>query len=251
MYPQLVKGKSMFAQENEIRHVTVQEQNITLELNQFVFAPSPNGSFYANTLGIYPQERVIDIGTGSGVLAIYAAKKGAIVSATDIEVPAVELARRNAQLNGVPVEVRLGSLFGDFDGPFEVIIANLPNEIVPPVYAHQLGQQLADTFDGGESGNRFILELLDKAKTYMHAKSRLYLPVHTLTDYHQVLQTAISSYNVKLLALAQLPAKEFVQQNLAYYLTLNEQGIIRVFKQGDTWYTNGYIYEVTLKTNPA
>jgi tRNA1(Val) A37 N6-methylase TrmN6 len=65
----------MFAQENEIRHVTVQGQEIALELNQFVFAPSANGSFYANALCLFPQERIIDIGTGSGVLAIYAAKR--------------------------------------------------------------------------------------------------------------------------------------------------------------------------------
>jgi hypothetical protein len=150
-------------------------------------------------------------------------------------------------LNGVEVDIRLGSLFGDFDGPFDAIIANLPNEIVPPAYVHKIGQQLAETFDGGEKGNRFILELLGKAKMHMHAKSRLYLPVHTLTDYHHVLQTAISSYTVKLLALAQLPAKEFVQQNIAYYSHLNKLGIIRIFKQGDSWYTNGYVYELTLK----
>lgn len=237
----------MFVERKELRQFTIQGIEIALELNQYVFAPSKNGSFYANSIRVAPEERVIDIGTGSGVLAIFAARKGAIVSATDIEEEAVELAKRNCSLNQVNAEVRKGSLFGDFSGPFDVILANLPNEIVPPAYAHRIGQHLAETFDGGEKGNQFILELLEKAKAYMHAKSRLYLPVHTLTDYHQVLQIAIIHYFVRLLAVAQLPVKEFVQQNLAYYLGLNEQGVVRVFKQGNDWYTNGYIYEISLK----
>ena len=236
----------MFAKHTELRQIKIQGITITLELNEQVFAPSPNGSFYANALRIYPGDRVIDIGTGSGILAIYAAMQGAVVCATDIEAEAVELAGKNCALNQVQADIRHGSMFGDFSGTFDVIAANLPNEIVPPVYAHKLGKHTAETFDGGEKGNHFILELLAESKKYMHANSRLYLPVHSLTDYHEVLQVALSQYRVRLLALATLPAKEFVPQHLDYYLALNEQGIIQIFKQRDQWYTHGYVYEVML-----
>jgi HemK-related putative methylase len=236
----------MFAKHTELRQITIQETTLTLELNEQVFAPSKNGSFYANALHIHPGDRVIDIGTGSGVLAIYAALKGAKVCATDIEEEAVELAIKNCILNQVHADIRQGSLFGDFSGTFDVIAANLPNEIVPPVYADKLGKHAAETFDGGEKGNKFILELLETSKKHMQANSRLYLPVHSLTDYHQVLQAAISQYTVRLLALANLPAKEFVQQHLDYYLALNEQGIIKIFKQNNQWYTHGYVYEAML-----
>jgi release factor glutamine methyltransferase len=236
----------MFAGHTELRHITIHGTTLTLELNEQVFAPSPNGSFYANALHIHSGDRVIDIGTGSGVLAIYAALQGAEVCATDIETEAVELAIKNCLLNKVQADIRQGAMFGDFSGTFDVIAANLPNEIVPPVYADKLGKHAAETFDGGEKGNKFILELLAESKKYMHKKSRLYLPVHSLTDYHEVLQVALSQYQVRLLALANLPAKEFVQQHLEYYLALNEQGIIKIFKQNDQWYTHGYVYEAIL-----
>ncbi|QHT66294.1 methyltransferase [Rhodocytophaga rosea] len=236
----------MFAEHTELRQITIQGTTLTLELNEQVFAPSKNGSFYANTLQIHPGDRVIDIGTGSGVLAIYAALQGGQVCATDIEAEAVELATKNCALNKVQADIRQGSLFSDFSGTFDVIAANLPNEIVPPVYADKLGKHAAETFDGGEKGNKFILELLEISKKYMHANSRLYLPVHSLTDYHEVLQAALSQYQVRLLALANLPAKEFVQQHLDYYLAMNEQGIIKIFKKGDQWHTHGYVYEVML-----
>jgi HemK-related putative methylase len=243
---QLLTSHIMFAEHTELRQITIQGITISLELNEQVFAPSPNGSFYANALRVNPGERVIDIGTGSGVLAIYAALQGATVCATDIEMEAVELARKNCVLNKVEADIRQGSMFAGFSGSFDVIAANLPNEIVPPVYADQLGKHAAETFDGGEKGNHFILELLAESKKYMHANSRLYLPVHSLTDYHEVLQMAFSQYKVCLLALATLPAKEFVPQHLDYYRALNEQGIIQIFKRENQWYTYGYVYEVML-----
>lgn len=228
--------------------LNVQGIDITLELNEHVFAPSPNGLFYANALNVAPEDNVIDLGTGSGILAIYAAKKGGIVSATDIEGEAIELAKKNFTLNDVKIEIKKGSLFGDLKGSFDVIIANLPNEIIPPAYTERIGQQLAQTFDGGKSGNECILSLIAEAHKYMHGKSRLYLPVHTLTDYHQVLQAAVKQYQAKLVALSELPVKAFVEENLTFYQKLNEQGIISIFKKNNNWYSYGYVYELSTKS---
>jgi len=69
---------------------------------------------------------VLDVGTGSGVLAIAAARLGAgRVVGVDTDPLAVAAARANAQVNGVDLEVREGSV--DAAGPerFEVVVANL------------------------------------------------------------------------------------------------------------------------------
>jgi release factor glutamine methyltransferase len=52
-------------------------------------------------------DRVLDMGTGSGVNAILAARTAARVLAVDTSAAAVEAARANAAANGVDVEVRL------------------------------------------------------------------------------------------------------------------------------------------------
>ncbi len=68
---------------------------------------------------------VLDVGTGSGVLAIAAARLGARrVVALDIDPLAVEAAGRNAAANGVDVEVRLGSADA-VAGVFDAVVANL------------------------------------------------------------------------------------------------------------------------------
>jgi len=77
---------------------------------------------------VHEGERVLDMGTGSGVNAILAATKGAQVLAVDINPQAVEAARANAESNGVAhnVEVRASDVFSEVDGRFDVIVFDPP-----------------------------------------------------------------------------------------------------------------------------
>lgn len=69
--------------------------------------------------------RVLDVGTGSGVLAIAAARLGAaVVVAVDTDPLAVDAAAWNAAANGVRVDVRAGSA-EDVDARFDTVVANL------------------------------------------------------------------------------------------------------------------------------
>lgn len=72
--------------------------------------------------------RVLDVGTGSGILAIVAAKLGAReVLALDIDPLAVRVARQNARANGVfrQVRVRRGTLPVEGLDVFDLVVANI------------------------------------------------------------------------------------------------------------------------------
>ncbi|MEV0233384.1 methyltransferase [Nonomuraea sp. NPDC050786] len=73
-------------------------------------------------------DRVLDMGTGSGVNAVLAASTAEQVLAVDINPVAVEAARANAERNGVAdrVEVRLSDVFSDVDGRFDLIVFDPP-----------------------------------------------------------------------------------------------------------------------------
>ncbi|MEU8403176.1 methyltransferase [Nonomuraea sp. NPDC048892] len=71
-------------------------------------------------------DRVLDMGTGSGVNAVLAASRAAEVLAVDINPRAVEAARRNAERNGVHVEVRLSDVFSAVEGTFDLIVFDPP-----------------------------------------------------------------------------------------------------------------------------
>lgn len=76
--------------------------------------------------------RILDIGTGSGVLAIAAAKALRVrVLASDIDAQAVRVARRNARANGVPALLALVRAPGVTEprfrrhGPYDLVLANI------------------------------------------------------------------------------------------------------------------------------
>jgi ribosomal protein L11 methyltransferase len=75
-------------------------------------------------------DRVLDVGTGSGVLAIAAAKCGAgRVVAVDVDPDAVATARENARANGVSLRLAVGTA-ADVQGRFDVVLANLTAEVL-------------------------------------------------------------------------------------------------------------------------
>ncbi|MDX1664074.1 MAG: HemK2/MTQ2 family protein methyltransferase [Candidatus Promineifilaceae bacterium] len=94
-----------------------------------------SGDFLARTLNagmitpVKEGQRVLDMGTGSGVVAVVAASLGARVVAVDVNPHAVRAARLNALLNDVEpsVDVREGDLFEPVVGEqFDLVVFNPP-----------------------------------------------------------------------------------------------------------------------------
>lgn len=82
---------------------------------------------------IQPDSVVFDIGTGSGVLAVAAAKLGAsTVIAVDLDPIAVKVATDNIEANqvGSIVSVRLGDLLTGVEGQADVIVANIVADVI-------------------------------------------------------------------------------------------------------------------------
>lgn len=90
------------------------------------------------------QLKILDLGTGSGILAIAAAKLGVMqIDAVDIDQQAVEVAHENCILNNVSEQIRCSSIpLEQLGGNYHIILANiLAEELVR--LAPQLSQQLA------------------------------------------------------------------------------------------------------------
>lgn len=102
-------------------------------------------------------DRVLDMGTGSGVNAILAAKNGADVLAVDINERALEAASLNAERNGVSdrVEFRRSDVFSDVDGTFDLIVFDPPFRWFAPRDLFEA----AMTDDGYQAMTRFFREV--------------------------------------------------------------------------------------------
>lgn len=74
--------------------------------------------------------RMLDFGSGSGILAIGAAKLGATVEAIEIDERAIENAEENARLNSVADRIRHRRTLEGVQGPFELVIANILRQVL-------------------------------------------------------------------------------------------------------------------------
>ncbi len=82
--------------------------------------------------------RVLDLGSGSGILALMAAKLGALgVDAVEPDPVAVRALKHNIELNQMSSRIRvIAGTFDDLadDGPYQVILMNLIREIIVPLW---------------------------------------------------------------------------------------------------------------------
>ena len=95
---------------------------------------------------LIPGEKVIDVGTGSGVLAVTAAKLGAsAVLALDLDPLAVRVAQTNINLNNVHdrVTVRPGNLLLGVDEQAALVVANIIADVIMDLSA-QVWERLID-----------------------------------------------------------------------------------------------------------
>ena len=93
---------------------------------------------------------VLDVGTGSGLLALGAAKLGARVTAIDINPLAVFTAKNNASRNTLKITVLESDLFKEVTDSFDYIFVN------PPYYPHSPSNDNDKAWYCGEKHEYFI-----------------------------------------------------------------------------------------------
>jgi release factor glutamine methyltransferase len=103
-------------------------RDIELTVDRRVLVPRPETELLVElALGVKP-ERVLDVGTGSGAIALAVADElpGSEVTATDTSPGALEVARANAERLGMSDRVRFLEGTLPRDEGFDLILANLP-----------------------------------------------------------------------------------------------------------------------------
>ena len=146
-------------------------------VDQRVIIPRSHIAFLLK--GLKPPRRVLDLCTGSGCLAVLAAKSfpRATVTASDIDRGALEVARRNIARHRLGRRIRLvrSDLFDDVTGRYDLIVANPPYvsaaamKKLPPEYRHEPRGALA----GGLDGLFLVKQMIRKAGSRLRAGGTL------------------------------------------------------------------------------
>ena len=144
--------------------------NMTFKINthENVYIPAEDSYMLAENLEIEYGKSVLEIGTGSGIVAMYASKLTDKVTATDINFDAIELAELNFKENGIEnVELLFGNLFEPVKNrKFDVILFNTP--YLPTEEGEVIEDNLNYAFDGGLNGRKVIDMFLNEVKNHLN-----------------------------------------------------------------------------------
>ncbi|MEU8779107.1 HemK2/MTQ2 family protein methyltransferase [Streptomyces sp. NPDC048606] len=149
-----------------------------LALPPGVYRPQADTRLLAEALEaepLGPGSTVLEIGTGSGVLALLAARRGALVTAVDPSARAVATARLNARHHHLPLRVEHAEAATCAPGRrFDLVVSNPP--YVPSPHRRGTGPALA--WDAGPDGRAVIDGLCDRAPALLRPGGVLLL-VHS------------------------------------------------------------------------
>ena len=164
--------------------------SLSFEVNSDVLIPRPE----TETLVLEAIEianelkaaRILEIGTGSGCIAVSIAKQcpGATIVTVDVSEAATSVARRNAQKHGVAdrIEFRQGSVFDPIgvDERFDMLVSNPPY-----VCSHEITELSADVrdhephlaLDGGEDGLRYARTIIADGPAFLNPESVMLIEI--------------------------------------------------------------------------
>jgi len=183
-------GKPLGKEEQKVR-IDLPTGPFELNVPGRVHFPPPSSIDLAKILDVKAGESVLDLGCGTGLLSIAAAKMGARrVVATDLDPQALETTASNARASGVEeqIEVRAGSWYDALGqvadvgkgGRFEVIMATPPQTPGP----HPFGPRY-----GGWDGTRHLFTVIEGAQGFLEpSNGRLWLLAISLANPSSLLK---------------------------------------------------------------
>ncbi|MDP4264758.1 MAG: methyltransferase [Bacteroidota bacterium] len=186
-------------------------ENIRLEIPPQVFHP---GFFFSTRLLLnYIRElplknkSFLELGCGSGLISLYAQKKGAMVTATDINPTAIEFLRKNSEWNGAAITIILSDLFRDIPVQlFDIVAINPPYYKKKPVSAQDYA------WCCGENGEYFEA-LFGGLGNYVHPGSEVYMVLFDGCDMEMIENLAAQNgFNLNCV----LTRKNLLEKNSIY-----------------------------------
>lgn len=144
------------------------DSKLIVDQHRGVYAPAEDSYLLLEAISLEAGERFLEVGTGSGLVALHAARHARTV-ATDANREAVRLAQANASKNVLPLVVLLTDLMAGIRGPFDVVAFN------PPYLEGIPRDDLDCAWQGGHQGAEVSLRFLQDLPRVLAPRGRAYL----------------------------------------------------------------------------
>ena len=153
-------------------------------INKNVLIPRPETELLVEKIINKNQEvkSILEIGTGSGAIAIALAKNLNLdrIDAIDIFEEALKLARKNAKENSVEINFYQSDIFENIEGKFDIIVSNPPyisGKEYEKLPAEIKNYEPTNALLASEDGLIFYKKILEKAKEYLTKSGFIYFEI--------------------------------------------------------------------------
>ncbi len=173
------------------------DTGIQIEVAQDVYSPSDDTLLMLSAISPRVSQSILEMGTGSGIIALHCAKTGCKTTAADISTNSLDCARSNAQINNLNIQFIQSDLFSSIQGKYDIIIFN------PPYLSGKDAEVLAVNdkrqLIGGEEGHEISIKFMEQAVKHLSENGRIYLLTSTETS-EKVIQYARQLFLVDKIA---------------------------------------------------
>ncbi|MCL5783056.1 MAG: methyltransferase [Candidatus Thermoplasmatota archaeon] len=164
---------------------------ISIEPCQNVYPPSEDTFLVMDN--IVPGHTVLEIGCGSGIISVYCATMGSIVTCCDVSEAALACTEKNAIRNHVSLDLINSNLFQRITGKFDTIIFN------PPYLPTEDRIENSGQWDGGPAGFDVTRPFLNDAAAHLEDGGTIYLVLSSLTNIAALIEES-KNYSFKEIA---------------------------------------------------
>ena len=155
----------------------------------YVLGASPASTTLAQITSRRPVASALDLGTGCGIQSLHLAQHAERVTATDLNPRALQLAALGVALNGLDIDLRLGSLYEPVvDQRFDLIVTNPPYVMSPPG-----GERLVYR-EGTFTGDGLVAEVVRGARDHLTSGGMLQVLGNWAIKSHKPWQDRLASW---------------------------------------------------------
>ncbi len=207
---------------------------LNFKVNENTLIPRGDTEILVETAINFIKERkyksVIDIGTGSGAIAVSIAKYTDVeVTAVDISNDALAVAKENAEENNVDIKFINSDIFKNINERYDLIVSNPPyieKDVIKTLEPDVRDYEPLLALDGGSDGLDFYKRIINEFSNYININGSIIFEI----GYNQgkAVSEFLSAYSFEKISIEKDLAgldRVVIGSNLCYDNTINDGGI--------------------------